>query len=110
MMLNTIVTTTAAESPWSNGINERHNGILGEMVEKTMNDCNISVEQALCWSLAAKNSLANISGYSPNYLFCFNPSLPSILHDNLPALNENCSLKLVAVNLNEMHTARKMFI
>ena len=25
--LNTKITTTAAESPWSNGVNERHNGI-----------------------------------------------------------------------------------
>ena len=34
--LNTTVKSTAAESPWSNGVNERHNGILGEMVVKTM--------------------------------------------------------------------------
>ena len=27
--LNTTITTTAAESPWSSNINERHNAILG---------------------------------------------------------------------------------
>ena len=34
--LNTKVKTTAAESPWSNGVNKRHNGILGEMIRKVM--------------------------------------------------------------------------
>ena len=32
--LNTTITTTAAESPWSNGINERHNAILDDMIVK----------------------------------------------------------------------------
>ena len=36
--LNIVVRTTAAESPWSNALNERHNGILGEMVKKTLED------------------------------------------------------------------------
>ena len=32
--LNTEIKSTAAESPWSNGMNERHNSILGEMIIK----------------------------------------------------------------------------
>ena len=109
--LNTTVTTTAAESPWSNGVNERHNGILGEMVLKTMEDSKCSVEKALCWSLAAKNSLANVYGYSPNQLvFGRNPSFPSILHDKLPALNETCSSEILSENLNAMHAARRSFL
>ena len=31
--LNIIPLTTAAESPWSNGINERHNAILGNTIK-----------------------------------------------------------------------------
>ena len=42
--LNTEIKSTAAESPWSNGVNERHNGILGEMVGKTMHDCNCDIQ------------------------------------------------------------------
>ena len=53
--LNTEIKGTAAESPWSNGMNERHNGILGEMVVKTMHDCKCDLQTALMWSLAAKN-------------------------------------------------------
>ena len=44
--LNIVVHTTAAESPSSNGINERHNEILGEMV-KTLEDTHCSFEIAL---------------------------------------------------------------
>ena len=32
--LNIVIKTTAAESPWSNGIVERHNGMIGESVMK----------------------------------------------------------------------------
>ena len=34
--LNVIVRTTAAQSPWSKGLNESYNGIIGESVLKTM--------------------------------------------------------------------------
>ena len=33
-LLGTSVATTAAESPWSNGIVERHNAVIGNMVLK----------------------------------------------------------------------------
>ena len=36
--LNIIVHTTPAESSWSNELNEQHNGILGRMVKKTLED------------------------------------------------------------------------
>ena len=109
--LNTRITTTAAESPWSNGINERHNGLIGEMVIKTMEDSHCSLDIALSWSIYAKNSLANINGYSPHQLvFGKNPNLPSILHDKLPALEEHCNSEVMRKNLNAMHSARKNFV
>ena len=39
-------TSTAAESPWSNGIVERHNATLGFSVQKIMDDlkCDLSLE------------------------------------------------------------------
>ena len=52
--LNIIVHTTPTESPWSNGLNERHNGILGEMVKKTQENTHCSFEIALA---CAKNTL-----------------------------------------------------
>lgn len=109
--LNIVVRTTAAESPWSNGLNERHNGILGEMVKKTVEDTNCSFEIALAWAISAKNTLHSAHGFSPNQLvFGRNPNLPSFLNDKLPALEGVSTSEIVASNLNAMHAARKQFI
>ena len=79
--LNTTVPTMAAESPWSNGINEIHNAILENMVSKVMNDTRCSLDIAVSWAVASKNALANIYG-SPNQLvFGRNPNFPSTLID-----------------------------
>ena len=47
------VMTTAAESPWSNGICERLNGILGTLVSKIVDDVNCDVYTALAWAVSA---------------------------------------------------------
>ena len=62
--LNIELKSTAAESVWSNGMVERHNGILANMMEKVLNDVNCSIEIALSWSIAAKNALHNVYGFS----------------------------------------------
>ena len=54
---NLRVLTTAAESPWSNGLVEKHNGILGQMVEKMLDDEPLDPKLAVHWAVAAKNSL-----------------------------------------------------
>ena len=36
--LNVFIRTTLGESPWSNGITERHNAILGNMINKLLID------------------------------------------------------------------------
>ena len=109
--LNMIIKTTAAESPWSNGLNERHNGILGETVIKTLEDVGCPFDIALHWGVSAKNTLQNVHGYSPNQLvFGFNPNLPSILNDRLPALEGVTTSEMIANNLNAMHKARKAYI
>ena len=66
-----------AESPWNNGLNERNNGILGEMVKKTLEDKHCSFKIALAWDIGAKITLYSIHGFSPNQLvFGRNPNLP----------------------------------
>ena len=109
--LNTIVKSSAAESPWSNGVNERHNGILGEMITKTMEDSKCSLQTAVAWAVSAKNSLANVNGYSPNQLvFGKNPNYPCYISDKLPALNSNYSSNILLENLSALHSAREAFI
>ncbi|CAF4921347.1 unnamed protein product, partial [Rotaria socialis] len=69
---NVVIRTTAAESPWSNGLNERHNGVLGSMVLKVLADVKCSFHVALAWSVSAKNTLHNAHGFSPNQLVRLN--------------------------------------
>ena len=103
--------TTAAEAPWSNGMVEKHNGLIGDAVSKIMHDVRCSVEIALCWALNAKNTLQNIHGFSPYQLvFGRNPNLPSVFTDKLPALEGVTKSQLVADQLNALHKARQEFI
>ena len=109
-LLNTHVLSTAAESPWQNGITERHNAIIGNIVDRILEDVNCSIEVVLAWALSAKNSLKNVFGSSPNQLvFGKNPNLPTVIGSEPPALEGVSSSKLIADHLNCMHTARKAF-
>ena len=110
-LLNTRILTTAAESPWSNGVTERHNALLAGMVEKVMEDTNCSLEIAVAWSVSAKNALKNVHGFSPNQLvFGRNPNIPTVLNSKPPALEGTTSSELIAEHLNAMHVARKSYI
>ena len=109
--LNTEVLATAAESPWSNGICERHNAVIGHMIDKIKNESDVSTEVALAWAINAKNSLHNVYGFSPSQLvFGRNLNLPSVLNDKLPAPGGHTSTEVVANHLNAKHEANKAFI
>ena len=109
--LNTTVCTTAAECPWSNGINERHNAILENMASKVMSDTGCSLDIAVSWAVPSKNVPANVYGYSHNQLtFGRNPNFPMILIDKLPALETATHCDIVLKNLTAMQAARRAFI
>ena len=109
--LNINIKTTAAESPWSNRIVEKHNGIIENVMEKVLLDVKCSLDVALAWCLSAKNSLLNSYGYSPNELvFGYNPNFPSVLNNQLPVQNGVTSRELIASHLNSLQAARKRFI
>ena len=108
---NIRVITTPAESPWSNGVCERRNAVIGDSVRKIIADVNCSVEVALAWAISARNCLSNNSGFSPNQLvFGRNPGLPNVFGDKPPALNSSYPSQMVCDNLNAMHAARQEFI
>ena len=52
--LNINVKTTSAESLWSNGIVEKHNGVIRNMMEKVLPDVGCSLEVALAWCFKCK--------------------------------------------------------
>ena len=109
--LGITVKTTAAESPWSNSLVERHNLVLSEMLDKKIDetDCDISV--AVSWCVSVKNSLHNVHGFSP-YQFTLgtNPKLPSTLSDKLLALTNKPVSKVISQNLEALNKAREAFI
>ena len=109
--LDIAVKTTAANSPWSNGVCERHNGLIAESFDKIIEDVQCSAQIALAWATNAKNCLANNFGYSP-YMLVFgkNPRFPGL--DNVKSvttLNESVVSKLLADHLNSMYQSRLSF-
>ena len=106
---NIKVSTTPAELPWSNGICERHNAILTDIILKVKEDINCSWETALAWALNAKNSFINVSGFSPHQLvFGKNINLPSTLNDTLSAGHSDNPL--ILEHLKSLHSAREAFM
>lgn len=111
--LNITMNTTAAYAPFSNGIVERHNGILAEMTKKIKEDVDCSTSIALSWALQAKNSMSNVYGFSPMQLvFGYNPKVPGLddREISLGQLERVSSSELVASNLNAMFQARQAFL
>ena len=108
---NVKIMTTSAESPWSNGVCERLNGVIGDTVRKTMADSGCDLEVALAWAVSARNALTNYLGFAPNQLvFGNNPSLPNVSTNALPALEPVVSSEIVRNHLNALHSARQGFI
>ena len=104
------VMNTAAEAPFSNGICERLNSVLGRSVKKIREDSGCSIEEALAWAVSARNCLSNFTGFSPNQMvFGSNPCLPNVMKDDLPAL-EVSDVDIVRRNLNAIHVARNEFL
>ena len=68
------------------------------------------IDVIIAWADKAKNSLHICYGYSPNQLvFRHNPSLTSVLTNELPAM-EDSSSELLRQHLNGTAESRKAFI
>ena len=109
--MNIRVLTTAAQSPWSNGLVERHNATLGEILQKVNAERKVDIEAALSWAVHAKNALTNVHGFSPAQLAIgYTPQMPNVLEDKLPALESPSGEDIITRNLKCMREARKAFI
>ena len=63
------LTLTAANSPWSNGKNERNHYTCDLTIEKLMEeDSKLSIEEAVSHAVNAKNMQINRTGFSPRQL------------------------------------------
>ena len=103
---------TAARSPNQNGLNERNHAIVDNMISKMRSaDPQLSAEVALTWALVAKNTLQNVSGFSPfQIVFGQLPSLPSVYTAGPPGLEEVVMSKSVADHINALFLAREAYI
>lgn len=110
--LSIVIKTSPSESPWCNGIVERHNGLLGNMIEAVLEETNCNLEIAVAWATNSKNSLSNVFGFSAHQLvFGTNPSLPTAIEfKDLGELNSECTSSIIAENLNAMEASRKAFM
>ena len=105
------VKVTAAESPFSNGLVKRHNMIIANMLDKILEDQQLDLNIALSWCLNAKNSLANVHGFSPFQLvFGQNPKLPSTFNSKPSAFTTSDTNKILTDNLISLHKTREAFI
>ena len=76
---NIRIMTTAAESPWSNGLCEKTVGLIKDVLRKLREE-SINKNIALAWSVSARNTLMNNGGFSPCQLvFGKNPILPNVI-------------------------------
>ena len=108
---NIEIQKSAAESPFSNGMVERHHKVLTEMLLKTKEETKCSWEVALAWALNAKNSVQMTGGFSAYQLTMgYNPSLPNVISNKLPAMGSTVESKIVEENLRAMHHAREQFM
>ena len=81
------------------------------MLDKVLEDQQLDLDIALAWCINAKNSLANVHGFSPFQLvFRQNPNLPSTFSDKPPAYTPADTSNILVNNLSALHKARQAFI
>lgn len=103
--------TTASYAPFANGVVERANGILGNMVQKLKADMKLKTDVALNWALQAKNCLLNNDGFSPYQLAMgYNPKLPQNSTANEEMLRTKTSSSVMCRMLNTIQKAREEYI
>ena len=74
------IQSTAAESPWMNGLCERNHAVTDRCLEKILHDDpKVPIEVALAYACNAKNCIQMWNGYSSFQLvFGENPRLPDV--------------------------------
>ena len=109
--MNIEVITTAAYAPFSNGLLEKHNHVLTNILLKVKHEKKCNWETSLKWALNAKNTLINVHGLSAYQLvFGRNPNLPTNYINQLPAFEGTTASKTVRENVSALYAARKAFM
>ena len=77
--------TTAADSPFSNGICEPHNAVITDTLNRVTEEFReLDLDARLAYVCMSKNNPYNNNGSTPSQvMFGRNPSLPSVLVDKI---------------------------
>ena len=106
------IETTAADSPWMNGLCERNHAITDRCLEKILHENpQTPLDVALAYACNAKNCLQMWNGFSSFQLvFGKNPRLPDVFNATLPELEGKTHSELIAMHLNVLQSAKEAFL
>ena len=87
--MNVDIRMTSADSPWQNGVVERHHATADGIVEKLLfEDPHINIQDAINKASFSKNTDSNHTGFSPMQLMIGqNPAFPGLAEANLSSSN-----------------------
>ena len=72
---------------------------------------SMMTNSVLAWIVSARGCLQNVYGFSPNQLaISQNIELPTVIDDELPAMESHTSSDLIRENLNALHSACENFV
>ena len=103
--------TTAAHSPFSNGLCEKNHEVVDRMMAKQMaDDKSLKPADALNHALFAKNVEPNNKGFSSfQIVYGTNPSIPGITNSTPASLNSEFKSKEVREHIARIDKAREAF-
>ena len=92
---NITIKSTAAEAPWSNGIVERHNTVVGKMIKKLKLDNN-NTYSIVPWAIKAKNALQSCyalaqTNFKPSNLVNLLPATEDVSHADILVKKPRCT-------------------
>ena len=101
---------TSAELPWSNCLVERHNLILGDILNRILEESANNIDIAVAWTINAENSLTYVHGFSPYQLAIDqNPILPHAATSKPPVFTYTSTSRILEENLHYFYKARQAF-
>ena len=96
---NMNVKSSATFSPWSNGVCERYNQTLTNILLKVKGNTNCGYDTAFARAICAKNALINNNRFSLSQLDR-NTNLPNFINNQLPALKTTIKLFELALHIS----------
>ena len=111
-MLNIEPLSTAAESPFQNGLCKRNHQVVDLILSKLVSDFpRTPIPVLLKWASMSKNTSQMVEGFSSHQLFFGrNPNLPNLLESTPATLEESTMSQRFHEYLSGLHAARLAFM